>query len=403
MNRGKMKRFRVLLAALIAVTALVAVLLVLVKPFEPDLPPIKAIWITRFDYRTQDDVRRIILNVSRAGFTDVFFQVRGNGTSFYNSRMEPWAYELSGNDPGNLGIDPGWDPLQSAIDTAKGSATRIHAYMNVLPGWKGLVEPPVTAGQLWTEHPEWFMVDSLGVKMKPTSGWYAFVNPVIPEVRSHLRGIVKELCRYDVAGIHLDYIRYPHDYHLVAGQIYPDASEAELMRHSDFSYDDLSQAKLFDRYGWEVSKTEVTEFRCDSVTKVVRDISYVMQLEKPNGSLLSASVMGNPTEGKYYAFQDSGRWVRQGLIDWAVQMNYGTRSFNGYITAMKKACGRRKFAASVVIGLNCKNSTDVLQKQLQTALSSGSRGIALFSYRLLYDEDHRVNEKGLALLPLLRK
>ena len=174
------------------------------------------------------------------------------------------------------------------------------------------------------------------------------------------------------------------------------------MKHSDFSYDDMSQGELMDRYGWDVTKDQVTEYRCESVTKVVRDISYVMQVEKPEGSLLTASVLGNPTEGKYYAFQDSGRWVRQSLVDWAVQMNYGTRSFNGYMSAMKRAAGKRKFSSSVVVGLNCKNSAETLKKQIQAALSSGSRGIALFSYGLLYDKDHQVNEKGLEVLPLLR-
>lgn len=398
-----MKRIRMLLAALIAVTALVAVLFVVVKPFEPAVPPVKAIWITRFDYQCPEDVRQIIRNTGEAGFTDLFFQIRGNGTAYYRSNLEPWAYELTDEDDvGRLGSDPGWDPLQLAIETARGFGMRVHAYMNVLPGWKGLAVPPASAGQLWTAHPDWFMVDSLDEKMKPTSGWYAFINPVIPEVRAHLKGIVKELCTYDVAGIHLDYIRYPHDYHLVAGQHYPDASEEELMRHADFSYDEVSQAALFDRYGWDVSREQVVEFRCDSVTRVVRDISFVMQVERPGGALLTASVMGNPTEGKYYAYQDSGRWVRQGLVDWAVQMNYGTRSFNAYMKAMKKAAGRKGFRNSVVVGLNCKNPPDLLKEQLSAALSSGSRGIALFSYSLLWDEEHHINSTGDALLPLLR-
>ncbi|WP_372797638.1 glycoside hydrolase family 10 protein, partial [Pontiella sp.] len=214
-----------LLAILIAVTAVVAVLVIMVRPKGPALPDVVALWVTRFDYDRPEDVRRIIQNVGEAGFTDVFFQIRGNGTTFYPSQLEPRAYELSGHDLSNLGNDPGWDPLQLALDAAKPYGLRVHAYMNVLPGWKGLKDPPAAAEQLWTAHPDWFMVDSLGDRMLPTAGWYAFINPVMPEVRRHLKGLAQELCRYDIAGIHLDYIRYPHDYHIVAGQHYPDASK----------------------------------------------------------------------------------------------------------------------------------------------------------------------------------
>ncbi|QBG47070.1 hypothetical protein EGM51_06555 [Verrucomicrobia bacterium S94] len=398
----KMKQFRVLLAILIAVTAVVAVLFVWVQPSAPPLPPIRALWVTRFDYDSPEDVDRIIRNVGEAGFTDIFFQIRGNGTVYYNSSLEPWAYELSGNRVQNLGKDPGWDPLQRAIDCAKPYGLRVHAYMNVLPGWKGNTEPPESAGLLWTAHPDWFMVDSFGERMRPTSGWYAFVNPVVPEVRQHLKGIVKELCAYDVAGIHLDYIRYPHDYHLVAKQHYPDASQEELMRRADFSYDSASQSALYERYGWDVTKKQIEDFRRDSVTKVVRDLAYVMQVERPGTCILSASVMGDPVEGRLHAYQDSGHWIRSGLIDWAVQMNYATRSFDRYMKSMRKAAGRKGFRSSVVVGIYLKHDEERILYQIDAVRKSGCRGLALFSYEFLYGKNHQITEKGRSVLRAIR-
>ncbi|RKX43610.1 MAG: hypothetical protein DRP64_07965 [Verrucomicrobia bacterium] len=397
-----MKWIKTLWVVLFGIVAAVSIAWVVWNPSGPPQPPVRTLWVTRFDYTTPEDVRSIIDNVAGAGFTDVFFQIRGNASVFYKSRLEPWAFELSGGQVEMLGSDPGWDPLQLALDTARPHGLRVHAYMNVLPGWKGLEDPPPAIGQLWTAHPDWFMVDSLGQKMLPTSGWYSFINPVLPEVRAHLRGIVAELCQYEVHGIHLDYIRYPHDYHLVARQRYPDASDEEIMRHADFSYDPASQAALFDRYGWDVSSRQITKFRCDSVTRVVRDVSYVMQTQKPGRCLLTASVMGNPVEGKAHAYQDSGAWARQGLVDWVVQMNYGTTSFDRYLRAMKKATGRRKFRSSVVVGINCKNDTDEILAQLDKVRESSSRGFALFSYSFLFDEDHRETEKGRILLSKIR-
>lgn len=393
------KRWVVLLLGMVAVAFVVWVAW---RSVEPRQPTVRALWVTRFDYTTPEEVRQIIDNVGEAGFTDVFFQIRGNGTTFYKSNLEPWAYELSGTTVSSLGVDPGWDPLQLAIDTARPHGLRVHAYLNVLPGWKGIEDPPISKDQLWTAHPDWFMVDSLGKKMLPTSGWYAFINPVLPEVRAHLRGIVTELCQYDVAGIHLDYIRYPHDYRLVAHQHYPDATEEEILRHADFSYDPVSQAALLDRYGWEVSKKQIMEFRCESVTRLVQDISYTMQVEKPDACLLTASVMGDPLEGKTHAYQDSGAWVRRGLVDWVVQMNYGTRSFDPYLKAMRKASGRRKFGSSVVVGINCKNEVDEIVAQIKRVEASGCRGLALFSYSFLFGEDHQETKKGRILLEKIR-
>jgi len=397
-----MRRFCWLMGLLIAVTLGVVALIRSLGGTDSHRPPVRALWVTRFDYTNPEDVRRIIDNVSQSGFTDVFFQIRGNGTAFYRSAVEPWAYELSGKDVSSLGVDPGWDPLQTAIDAARGTGLRVHAYMNVLPGWKGRSEPPVDSRQLWTQHPDWFMVDSLGNKMMPTAGWYSFLNPVLPEVRAHLREIVRELCRYDVAGIHLDYIRYPNDYHLVAPEIYPDASEEEILRHSEFSYDPSSLAELVDRFGRDVTKNQITRFRCDSVTRVVRDISFVMQTERPDSCLLSASVKGNPVEGKFRAYQDSGAWAREGLVDWVVQMNYGTRSFSRYLKDMRKAAGRRGFRSSVVMGIYCKNDIEDILEQIDQAEDSGCRGLAFFSYTFLFDESHQPTEKGRILLAKLR-
>ncbi len=396
-----MKWIKTLLVMLLGAGVVVVVVHLALRSVQ-SAPPVRALWVTRFDYTKPDDVRHIINNVAKAGFTDVFFQVRGNGTAFYKSQLEPWAFELSGENVGLLGTDPGWDPLQLALDTARPYGLRVHAYMNVFPGWKGLVNPPTSKRQLWTAHPDWFMVDSLGQKMLPTAGWYAFINPVLPEVRAYLRGIVGELCQYDVAGIHLDYIRYPEDYRLVAREHYPDATDEELLRHSDFSYDPVSQAVLLERYGWDVSKEKITQFRCDSVTRVVRDISYIMQMKRPEWCLLTASVMGNPVDGRAHAYQDSGAWVRQGLVDWVVQMNYGTQSFDPYLKAIRKATGRRGFKSSVVVGLYCKNDVDEVAAQIDRVNASGSRGFALFSYSFLFDETHRETEKGRILLAKIR-
>ena len=64
----------------------------------------RSIWVTRWDYRTREDIRDIMANCAEAGFTAVMFQVRGNGTVFYRSELEPWSEAFDFR-------HPGFDPL----------------------------------------------------------------------------------------------------------------------------------------------------------------------------------------------------------------------------------------------------------------------------------------------------
>ena len=113
-------------------------------------------------------------------------------------------------------------------------------------------------------------------------------------------------------------------------------------------------------------------------------------------------MMGNPVEGKNRAFQDSGLWARQGVVDWVIQMNYGTKSFERHLAAMKKATGKKKFKAAVVVGIYCKNDLDQLVEQVKIVNEAGCRGLAVFSYSLLFDEAHQPKEKGRMLLQQIR-
>jgi uncharacterized lipoprotein YddW (UPF0748 family) len=51
----------------------------------------RMLWVTRWDYKTPEDVRAIVANAASLNFNVILFQVRGNGTVFYPSAIEPWA------------------------------------------------------------------------------------------------------------------------------------------------------------------------------------------------------------------------------------------------------------------------------------------------------------------------
>jgi uncharacterized lipoprotein YddW (UPF0748 family) len=86
----------------------------------------------------EQQVRTCIANAARGGFDTVLFQVRGNGTVFYRSSLEPWAEEFDHQ-------DPGFDPLAIACQEAKRLGVSIHAWINAVPGWRGDQPPPDTS------------------------------------------------------------------------------------------------------------------------------------------------------------------------------------------------------------------------------------------------------------------
>ena len=165
--------------------------------------PIRAIWVTRWDYKTPGDIARVMDNCKVAGFNTVLFQVRGNGTAFYRSRIEPWADELGGR-------DPGFDPLAIAIEEAHRRGLSLHAWVNVIPGWRGDT-PPTNPRQRYNAHADWFWRDAAG-RRQPL-GWYVSLNPCYPKVRRYLTAVMQEIvANYPVDGLHLDYIRFPNEW-----------------------------------------------------------------------------------------------------------------------------------------------------------------------------------------------
>ena len=72
---------------------------------------VRAIWVTRFEYRTEREVRTIVANSAALGFNTILFQVRGQADAYYRSPFEPWAERLGGR-------DPGFDPLAVACAEA---------------------------------------------------------------------------------------------------------------------------------------------------------------------------------------------------------------------------------------------------------------------------------------------
>src|SRR5215203_4362295 len=68
----------------------------------------------------------LMSRAATAGFNTIVFQVRPAGDAVYASTIEPWASLLSGTQ----GTNPGYDPLEFAVQEAHARGMELHAWVN---------------------------------------------------------------------------------------------------------------------------------------------------------------------------------------------------------------------------------------------------------------------------------
>ncbi|MCO6438889.1 MAG: family 10 glycosylhydrolase [Phycisphaerae bacterium] len=327
--------------------------------------PVRAVWVTRWDYRTPSDIAAVMENCRRAGFTDVLFQVRGAGAAFYRSRLEPWADELGGH-------DPGFDPLSVACREAHKRGVRLHAWANVMPAWYGK-KPPGNPRQLYNARPEWFLRDENG--QRQPLGWYCSLNPTYPEVRRYLTDVMREIvARYPIDGLHLDYIRLPVD---------PSPAYAPGQAVPDYPRDRRTLASYQAATGKRPDDDPAlwTRWRAAQVTRLVADIRAMQERIKP-GIMLSAAVGADPERSYRAYYQDSRRWLAQGLVDAVFPMNYDASPAEFERRARDwAAIGRGRVVQGIMFD---KRPGRIVREQLQCAHAYG-RHYAIFAYNSLFE------------------
>jgi uncharacterized lipoprotein YddW (UPF0748 family) len=327
---------------------------------------IRALWVTRWDYKNKEDISRIMTQCQSAGFNTVLFQVRGNGTVMYPSRLEPWAKELNER-------SPGFDPLKFACAEAHVRDLKLHAWVNVMPGWRGK-EPPTNQHQLYNARPHWFWQDARG-RRQPL-GWYNSVNPCYPEVRRYLSDLMGEIVSgYDVDGLHMDYIRFPNEWNnsYPQGATVPDYPRDR--RSLDMFHKATGRHPDSDPEQW-------TRWRADQVTQLVRDIRASVKRVDP-AVKLSAAVGRSPLRAYREHFQHTQQWLAENLLDAVYPMNYESNigGFDKYL----EVWSQMKTRVPIVMGIMFdKSPPQLIKEQIDHTNRTGSH-FAAFAYNSIYE------------------
>ncbi|NOX54456.1 MAG: family 10 glycosylhydrolase [Planctomycetes bacterium] len=117
--------------------------------------------------------------------------------------------------------------------------------------------------------------------------------------------------KYDVDGIHFDYIRYPNNDHC-----YCDGCrkrfEAETGTRVARWPDDCYDGPLHDRY---------RDWRCQQITRLVAAVSREAKKIRP-GIKISAAVFGHYPQCRISVGQDWAAWIKAGYLDFVCPMDY---------------------------------------------------------------------------------
>ena len=327
---------------------------------------VRAVWIATINgldwpksavaAEQQESLRRMVVELRRAHFNTIFFQVRGRGDAMYRSRFEPWAQSLTGT----FGKDPGWDPLQFLLDTAHAYGIEVHAWVNTyLIKSSRLETPETTPRHIVLDHPEW---------LRNVEGEY-WIDPGIPPARKYLADVVLDLVtRYDVDGIQFDFIRYP------ARPFQDDAT--------------------FKKYGGKSSRAD---WRRENVTAFVRDVYGKIHTARPEVKVGSAPIgiyqnFGSVRGLQSYSdlSQDSRLWLKEGIQDYLVPQVYwslGAQPGDPDFAEVAREWSAQRFGRHLYLGVGAYKP-DVhgqLPELIDISRSLNVRGNAFFRYENISD------------------
>ncbi len=225
--------------------------------------------------KQKQELRSILDRLQQAKINTVLLQTRIRGTMIYPSEYEPWDGCLSGF-PGRT---PGYDALHFAIEECHKRGMELHAWVVTIPvgKWNAL-----GCKNLRQRMPG--LIKKIG-----TDG---YMNPEDSRTGDYLAGICREITRrYDIDGIHLDYIRYPETWKL------------------------------------RVSRGRGREY----ITAIVEKIHDAVKAEKPWVKMSCSPIGKRDDLSRYWSHgwnaytkvcQDAGGWLRDGLMDELFPMMY---------------------------------------------------------------------------------
>ncbi|AWZ04139.1 MULTISPECIES: family 10 glycosylhydrolase [unclassified Streptomyces] len=229
----------------------------------------------------------------------VILQVRPTADVMWPSAREPWSQWLTGEQ----GVDPGWDPLGTAVAEAHARGLELHAWFNPYR-----VANHTDRSLLVPEHPA-----------RRNRGWTVayggklYYNPGLPEVRRFVQeAMLDAVARYPLDGVHWDDYFYPYP---VEGEDFDD----------DDAYEEYG-GSFATRADWRRHNTDTLVHEMSGRLRALRPAvrfgisPFAVWRNSDRDPLGSPTQAGVATYDDLYA--DTRKWVREGWIDYIAPQAY---------------------------------------------------------------------------------
>ncbi len=180
---------------------------------------LRGAWLHGRECRTPETADRMLDRAETLNLNALFVLVFAHrGHAVYRSDMVPMME----------GVEEGFDPLGYLVDEGHKRDIQIHAwFVNGSYGWG-----PTGAGIL-DEKPEWRAMDLRGLR----TDWYDLCQPDVREWQA--RAMCEVVERYDVDGVHFDYIRFNNKSVCVCPACARNASAEVGLDVGEFDYAEL--------------------------------------------------------------------------------------------------------------------------------------------------------------------
>lgn len=164
----------------------------------------RGVWYRPME-KSREEVCRTLDRVQAAGFNELYLEAWFWGYTIYPSRVAA-DKQVEEQHPAFRG----WDPLEAFVEEAGERGIAVHAWLD---GFMVGIEQ--TGGPVLRTFPEWSALSRRQTgSQKPQpqqETGYFWLDITNPEVRRYLLDIMKEMITtYGVAGINLDFMRFPH-------------------------------------------------------------------------------------------------------------------------------------------------------------------------------------------------
>ncbi len=234
-------------------------------------------------------------------FNALLLQIRPASDALYRTELEPWSRWLTGEADG----DPGYDPLEFAIEEARSRGIEVHAWFNPYRALTNKSDA-VPEGHVAKMYPQYAR----------TYGRYLWMDPGAEPVQEWIVKVIRDVvARYDVAGVHLDDYFYPYP---TPGQKFDDsATYAAYVKGS--------------------GTMALNEWRRHNIHTLVQRISMEIRALKP-GVKFGISPFGLYRPGEPEGtkgldqveaiFSDPKRWLDRGWIDYVTPQLYWKEDSN---------------------------------------------------------------------------